>query len=267
MSWAETIAAITGSAVTGSKRLSGGSLGGATRLDLADGRVIVAKQGGDVPVESAMLAALAEAGAPVPEVLHCADDLLLMAFVESEGGAGDGGWQDLARVLAKLHAPREEPYGWDADYHFAEVAIANARSDNWSTFWGEHRIACHAKYLGPVTAARLEALAGRMGDILPATPPASLLHGDLWGGNILFAKGRVAALIDPACYIGHREVDIAMLTLFDHPPEEFFEGCELEEGWRERLPAYRLWPLLVHLRLFGESYRAPVERALDALGA
>jgi fructosamine-3-kinase len=76
----------------------------------------------------------------------------------------------------------------------------------------------------------------------------------------------VAALIDPACYHGHREVDIAMLTLFDHPPEAFFAALSLEPGWRERLPVYRLWPLLVHLRLFGESYRGAVDRALAACG-
>jgi fructosamine-3-kinase len=120
--------------------------------------------------------------------------------------------------------------------------------------------------VGPVTAHRIEALAARLGELIPETPPAALIHGDLWRGNILFASGRVAALIDPAYYHGHRETDIAMLTLFDHPPEAFFAALSLEPGWRERLPVYRLWPLLVHLRLFGESYRGAVDRALAACG-
>ena len=240
-------------------------MGGATRLDLADGRSIVAKQGPLVGAEGAMLRAMRQTGAPVPRVLHSGDDLLLMEWVE---GGGRPGWQSLAEALAKLHAPRVEAYGWDADYRFGTVAMANPRSENWAKFWGEHRIVCHAPHLGPVTAARLEALAARIGEILPADPSPSLLHGDLWGGNIIYGEGdRLAGLIDPACYIGHREVDVAMLTLFDHPPDEFFEALDLEDGWRERLPAYRLWPLLLHLRLFGESYRKPVERALDLLGA
>jgi fructosamine-3-kinase len=267
MNWAEEIARVTGAEVVGSRKLAGGDLGGATRLDLSDGRSVVAKQGRDARREGAMLAAMRETGAPVPEVLHCEGQLLLMELVEGGGPAGPEGWSDLARVLEMLHAPVDRLYGWSEDYHFAEVAIPNGETDSWTAFWGEKRIGCHAPHLGPKIGRRLEKLAGRLGDLIPDNPPASLLHGDLWGGNILFAEGRVAGLIDPACYYGHREVDVAMLTLFDHPPEEFFDALPLEAGWRDRLPVYRLWPLLVHLRLFGRSYRAAVERALDACGA
>ena len=266
MSWAEEIARITGSTVRSSHRLAGGDLGGATRLDLADGRRIVAKQGPDAEAEAAMLEAMRATGAPVPRVLDCRGELLLMEFVEAGGRTGPEGWRDLAHVLETLHAPTQRAYGWPCDYCFGPVAIRNSVSENWARFWGENRLIVHAPHLGPVTAARLETLAAKLGELIPDRPPASLLHGDLWGGNILFAGGRVVGLIDPACYYGHREVDIAMLTLFDHPPEEFFASLSLEAGWRERLPVYRLWPLLVHLRLFGESYRGPVERALDGCG-
>lgn len=236
------------------------------RLELADGRRIVAKQATDAATEGAMLEAMRATGAPAPRVIHSAGDLLLIEFVEAGGRAGPEGWRDLAGVLEVLHAPADRRFGWPCDYRFGPVAIRNGESDSWTRFWGENRHAAHAPHLGPVTGARLEALAAKLGELIPDKPPASLLHGDLWGGNILFAEGRVAGLIDPACYYGHREVDVAMLTLFDHPPEEFFAGVSLEAGWRERLPVYRLWPLLVHLRLFGESYRGAVERALDACG-
>ena len=265
MSWAERIAAITGSAVVGSRRLAG-DLGGATRIELADGRVIVAKQGERAGAEAAMLEALRDGGAPAPRVLHHERDLLLMEHVEADGSRGDDAWRDLARVLETLHAPREGAYGWDADHAFGPLAIRNPRTGNWARFWGENRLACHAPFVGSALGTRLEALAARLGDLVPDQPPAALLHGDLWGGNILFGAGRVVALIDPACYIGHREVDVAMLTLFDHPPEAFLGSLSLEAGWRERLPIYRLWPLLVHLRLFGSGYRDAVKRALDACG-
>lgn len=74
-------------------------------------------------------------------------------------------------------------------------------------------------------------------------------------------------LIDPACCHGDREVDVAMLGLFDHPPARFHDALGLAPGWRERQPVYRLWPLLVHVRLFGASYLAPTLGALDSLGA
>ena len=103
-------------------------------------------------------------------------------------------------------------------------------------------------------------------DMLPAKPPAALLHGDLWSGNVLFHGGQLAALIDPACYHGDREVDFAMLQVFGNPPDAFFAASELDPGWRERVPAYQLWPMLVHLRLFGNAYRSRVESLLSACG-
>jgi fructosamine-3-kinase len=265
VNWADKVGRILGSRVTGGRRL-GGDLGGAALVELADGRRVVAKQGQGAEAEGAMLEALRRAGAPAPEVLHRADGLLIMTWVEAGGRADEAAWADLAQVLERLHRPVPEAYGWQADHRFGPVAIANTRGDDWVEFWARHRILCHAPHVGAALGPRLEALAARLGELIPRDPPAGLLHGDLWGGNILFANGRVAALVDPACYYGHREVDVAMLTLFDHPPDAFFAALSLEPGWRERLPVYRLWPLLVHLRLFGNSYRSAVLRALEACG-
>jgi fructosamine-3-kinase len=111
------------------------------------------------------------------------------------------------------------------------------------------------------------ALAERLPDLLPASPLPSHLHGDLWSGNILVAGGQLAALIDPACYHGHAEVDLAMLALFDTPPDDFWESYgPLEEGWEERRPLYQLFPALVHLRLFGPTYASMVDRLLGEYG-
>lgn len=80
------------------------------------------------------------------------------------------------------------------------------------------------------------------------------------------AEGRLAALIDPACYYGHEEVDLAMLTLFDAPPPEFWEAYwALEPGWERRRDVYQLFPALVHLRLFGATYAGMVDRLLQSL--
>ena len=264
MNWQDRIASAAGSEVTGGRKLAGGDLGGAALVELADGRKLVAKDGPLVEREAAMLRAIANTGAPAPVVHHAADGLLLMDYVEADGAKD---WNSLAEALHLLHAPRDELYGWYADYAFGPVAIPNTRSTDWPSFWAENRLLCHGEKIDGSLTARLEALAKRLPDLLPATPQPSLLHGDLWGGNAVFHQGRLAALIDPASYFGDREVDIAMTTLFDHPPASFFDALALEPGWRERLPAYRLWPLLVHLRLFGHAYRGSIIAALDALGA
>jgi fructosamine-3-kinase len=107
-----------------------------------------------------------------------------------------------------------------------------------------------------------------MHDLIPARPPPALLHGDLWSGNLLVRDGRLAAFIDPACYYGDAEVDLAMLDLFGSPGESFREAYgPLEPGWPERRAVYQLFPALVHLALFGSCYAGMVDRLLSRLGA
>ncbi|TPG40639.1 aminoglycoside phosphotransferase [Sphingomonas koreensis] len=246
--------------------MTGGDLSTVWRVTLEDGGALVAKEGGGAAIEAAMVAALARRGAPTPAVIGHDANWLLLSLVPTGGSLAGAAWDDLARVLSRLHAPAPGRYGWPADHAFGAVAIANDMRDDWPGFWADHRLRCHAPHLPPPLAARIEALAGRIGDLLPARPPVALLHGDLWGGNVLIEGARVSALIDPACYYGDREVDVAMLTLFDSPPDAFFDALQLAPGWRARLPVYRLWPLLVHVRLFGGGYLASAVRELDALG-
>jgi fructosamine-3-kinase len=256
---------LLGSSVRASRRLSGGDLSTVVALDLADGRRVIAKQGADVAIEAGMLRAMAASGAPVPQVFAVEDGLLLMARVEADSGPS-GAWDTLADVLAQLHACHGPEYGWDSDYAFGPVTISNRCTDDWAAFWADNRLRCHLPHVDAPLSRRIETLADRCGELLPCDPAPSLLHGDLWGGNVLVANGRVTGLIDPACYHGDREVDAAMLTLFDHPPVAFFERMGLAPGWERRQPLYRLWPLLVHLRLFGASYRGAVEAELSSLG-
>lgn len=256
---------LLGVPVRAARRLSGGDLSTVTLLELDDGRSVVAKQGGMADIEAGMLRAIAASGAPAPAVLGVEGDLLLLERLDSDGGPS-GGWPSLAAALALLHASLGHGYGWDEDYAFGRVGILNGRAGDWAGFWADNRLRCHLPHVDSALARRLGALADRCGELLPLDPPPSLLHGDLWGGNILVAGGRVTGLIDPACYHGDREVDVAMLTLFDHLPADFVELLALPEGWRRRQPLYRLWPLLAHLRLFGAAYRSRIEADLVALG-
>lgn len=214
-----------------------------------------------------MLKAMSAAGAPVPRIHAFDDEWLLMEEID-HGARVQTAWPDLARILDRLHAFREGEgrYGWAVDHAFGPVKMENGWAESWPAFWADRRLRCHLPFLGVGLARRIERLADRIDALLPARPVASLLHGDLWGGNVLVAGHRVRALIDPACYYGDREVDAAMLTLFDRPSRSFFEALALVPGWRERQPIYRLWPLLVHLRLFGCSYADSVSNALVQAG-
>ncbi len=263
---AEAGAALVGGVLRRVEVLSGGSLSQIVRITRADGRELVVKNGPAPRTEAAMLKAVAASGAPCPAVLGVSDDALVIEHLAADG-ALQNAWDSLGRSAKRLHSAKGERYGWPENYAFGPLPIANGWADDWPTFWAERRLLVHLAQVPVALARRIEALAADLPGRLPARPAPSLLHGDLWGGNVLVDRDRVSGLIDPACYYGHDEVDIGMLTLFDHPGADFYDSYgPLEPGHEERLAIYRLWPALVHLRLFGGGYRSMVERFLADAG-
>lgn len=262
----DVIERLAGSPVVSQTRYAGGDISGASEITLADGRVLVAKYGPQTGAEGRMLDAMGRTGAPVPRVLGKGEDVLLIEHLPADGVLAGDGWNSLADALTRLHEKRGTAYGWSESYALRHVAVENATLGNWAQFWAERRLACHFPHIPPTIARRLDTLCARLSGLLPSAPAASLLHGDLWGGNVLVSRGVVSGLIDPCSYYGDREVDAATLTVFDRPPPSFFAELVLDAGWQERQPIYRLWTWLLHVRLFGSSYIAPVERELTGLG-
>ncbi|MDZ7707124.1 MAG: fructosamine kinase family protein [Trueperaceae bacterium] len=261
-------ARLLGTSVVEATALSGGSLAEVLRVRFEDGREAVVK-GGDAPRrEARMVRAIRARGVPVPEVIAVDAHVLVLGVVPDRGTL-DAAWGDLARVLTTLHEPSSvaTPYGWEEDDAFGPLAIPNAAADDWPTFWAERRLLAHAARLPADLARRVERLAADVPGRLPARPIPALLHGDLWTGNVLADGSRVSALIDPACYHGHAEVDLAMLTLFGSPAPAFWDAYPVEPGWHERRPIYQLWPAIVHRLLFGEAYRPMASRLLSEAGA
>jgi len=248
--------------------LTGESLSEVLLVRRAEGSVSVAKSGPALAAEASMLRAIAAAGVPAPAVEAEHDGVLLLAYVENDGLFSARAWTEIGAGLRRLHSRRGEQYGWPVDFAIGTVALDNRESRAWPIFWAEQRLLATAALLDRPWRDRVDRLAGRLGDLLPPSPPPSLLHGDLWTGNILVHEGRLAALIDPACYYGDGEVDLAMLDLFATPPDEFRDAYgPLEPGWRERRPVYQLFPALAHVRLWGPSYLPLLDRLLVACGA
>jgi len=256
-------AALLGGSPLRAEPLAGGLMGPVLLVTLADGRRAVVKGGASPPREAAMLRAIAAAGVPTPAVL-AVDERARVLEERRADGALDAAWADLGEVLATLHgaAAAGDRYGWVEDDAFGPLPIPNAWSHDWPAFWAERRLLAHVERLPPDVARRVEALASDLPARLPARPRASLVHGDLWSGNVLASGGAVSALIDPAAYVGHGEVDLAMLTMFASPGPAFFAAYGAAPDWRERRPIYQLWPALVHLQLFGAGYRGMVARLL-----
>jgi len=249
------------------RAVSGGNLSAVIRLRLASGGTAIAKTGPDPRAEAAMLAAIRAAGVPAPAVLAVSDRVLVLEALAEGGGLDAAGWEGLGAALRRLHGAQGTGYGWSEDFAFGAVAIRNGPCDDWPAFWAERRLLSEAGALPADVARRLERLAVDLPNRLPVRPSPALLHGDLWAGNVLAAEGRLSGLIDPACYYGHGEVDLAMLHLFGRPGAGFVAGYGAPEpGSAERRIIYQLWPAIVHVRLFGGGYGRMLEGLLSRAG-
>ena len=246
-------------------RVGGGSICEVWRGRTADGRAVIVKQAPyDVAVEARGLALLRQHGAPVPAVLAVEG-----AIAGARGGRlGRRTGPALGRALAALHrdSALDPPrFGLDHDNRIGPLPQVNTWHDDWPSFFAERRLRPYLDALPVPLRRRLEPRLDRLGDLLPAHPPASLIHGDLWSGNIVAGRW----LIDPAVAYCDRELELAFLRLFGGVPPELQAAYEaewpLDAGFREREPLLQLYHLLVHVRLFGGGYHAALSERLDRL--
>lgn len=252
------------------------------RASLADGREVFVKaapdQAGVFAAEAAGLRWLGEAGpdAPVPAVLAADDRVLVLPWLPSASPTREAA-ERFGRELAALHTgARPDAYGAPWDGFIADLPLDNTLDGRgWPRWYAERRLEPFLRraerHLSPDDVRLVERVMARVEDLAGPPEPPSRVHGDLWSGNVQWTDGR-AMLIDPAAHGGHRETDLAMMALFGTPHLDrilaaYDEAAPLAPGWRDRVPLHQLHPLLVHVALFGGSYRASlVEAARSALG-
>jgi len=276
-----------GVAVTSAHPLSGGDINHALALELADGRTVFAKTNVDAPAgmftaEAAGLAWLAAAGAlRVPAVLAVSADDASPAFLVLEHidpAARRRDFDDvLGRGLAALHRFGAPAFGHERDNFIGRLPQGNAPvpAATWPAFFRARRLepqlrsAADRGLLPPALRRDFDHLFIRLDELCGPPEPPARLHGDLWGGNLLVDESGGPCLIDPAVYGGHREVDLAMMRLFGGFSARVFaayhEVFPLAPGHEERISLYQLYPLLVHVNLFGGGYVPSLATALDRL--
>ena len=237
-------------------------------LTLRDGARLVAKAGrpgARLDIEGAMLDHLFAQGWPVPEVVLARDDLVIMTHVDGGGGLSAAAQAQAAELLAPLHAVPRHRYGFDTDTLIGPLPQPNPPSDDWIAFFRDHRLLHMARAAldeGAIDArlmGRIDRLADRLPDLIGVPAPPSLIHGDLWGGNVIARADRIAGFIDPAIHHADAEIELAFTTLFNTFSTPFFrryhEIRPIRDGFFDlRRDLYNLYPLLVHVRLFGGGY-------------
>jgi fructosamine-3-kinase len=275
---------LLGAPVVSVQPLAGGDINEAYAVELSDGRPLFVKVNASAPPllfesEARGLHWLREAGAlRVPEVLAVsprtadAPSFLVLELLEPGRRVHDFD-ERLGRGLAQLHRFGAPHFGLDRDNFIASLPQPNGSAPTWAEFYRERRLLPlfeRARHQG-LTDSRIDRAMDRVLRRLdelsgPPEPPARL-HGDLWGGNLHVDGQGQPTLIDPAVYGGHREIDLAMMQLFGGFGPTVFEAYEdvypSSPGRRERLSLYQLYPLLVHLNLFGAGYAARVRQCLE----
>ena len=273
MSLEAAVAGACGRPVRSLRRVGGGDINDAYAAELEDGGLAFVKTRADAPAgeyaaEAASLRWLAVPnGVGVPEVLGASDEVLVLEWLEP-GAAGDEA--ELGRGLAWVHAAGADAFGADGPARIGPLVLPNDPLPDWPSFYAERRLrpllapARDRGSLSAVGVRAVERVCDRIAELAGPPEPPARLHGDLWGGNVLWSGGR-PYLIDPIAYGGHREVDLAMLRLFGAPGPRLMAAYEdvapLADGHEDRVALFQLFPLLVHAVLFGGGYGASVERA------
>jgi protein-ribulosamine 3-kinase len=194
------------------------------------------------------------------------NQILILEWIE-QGLKSDNFWETFGRQLAALHHVQQDRCGLASDNYMGALPQHNTPTVNWIEFFIQQRLQPQVKLalshqlLEPAHANQFEKLYQQLSAIFPAEPPV-LLHGDLWSGNFLCDEKGKPVLIDPAIYYGHRSMDMAMTTLFGGFDASFYESYNyhfpLPVNYRQQWEVCNLYPLLIHLNLFGKTYLADI---------
>jgi len=285
--WSAIVAAISDA---GGKRtdpdtpraVGGGSINTAYLLGSSPPYYFVKLNGPDrlamFEAETAGLAELAHTGTlRVPHPL-CTGTAGGQSYIVMEhialGGRGTDGAAEAGRQLAAMHLTSRTDFGWDRDNTIGSTHQPNRPERDWVKFWGQHRLgfqldlATHNGY-GRWLRDQGERLLAALPALIDHDPVPSLLHGDLWGGNLGFDQDGHPVIFDPAVYYGDREADIAMTELFGGFGGDFYaaytEAWALDPGYRTRKDLYNLYHILNHLNLFGTGYLGQAQGMMQRL--
>ena len=260
--------------------VSGGCISEAWQVRTAEETVFVKLSTSLLPgmlaAEAEGLRELAKSGAiRVPEVIRLTEDFLVLEFIPTATNPPTNFWSKLGRQLANLHAYSQKIPGFHQDNFIGRSPQKNHRTSNWKDFFWQSRLLPQWEMaMQRGVPNKIKLLWQKLEILWSATlegssPQASLLHGDLWSGNVLVSNNGDPVVIDPAVYYGDAEADLSLTYLFGGFPAKFYDAYHeirpKSEGFVRRQKVYQLYHLLNHFNLFGNNYTQSVESCLGEI--
>lgn len=202
------------------------------------------------------------------------DCYLVMEYIALSNNSGKHGQGLAGEYLAAMHRHNAPTHGWERDNTIGETTQLNPWCSDWVSFWREQRLGFQlelaaSKGFGGRLQQLGQRLLERLDTLIDHAPTASLLHGDLWGGNLSYTANGEPLVYDPATYYGDRETDLAMTELFGGFGRDFYDAYEshwpLDAGYTTRKTLYNLYHILNHLNLFGGGYANQAQGMIEAL--
>ncbi|ADR20051.1 fructosamine kinase [Marivirga tractuosa] len=198
-------------------------------------------------------------------------EVLIMSYIQG-GLKTANAWENFGKQLAAMHQKPAPYYGWHQDNFIGSLPQSNEKRDDFIEFFihqrlkPQIRLAQQHQYFASKELSLFENLFQKLDTILPVTKP-SLVHGDLWSGNFMIGEKNTPYLIDPSIHYNFRETDIAFTHLFGGFDSKFYDAYHhhfpLDPGFQDRISLYNIYPLLVHLNLFGSGYYGSVMNSLN----